>query len=651
MLKEKAVASLGQDSLLMPAWIKAALAANDRLKLYLSILQAAAQHARSPETPIADWGRELAQIGLHDSNWLLELIKSAYMDDRALVFPQLPLLFNALGSDLLVMARPVCDAAQEGGIDFAARRDLWLRRLHVMADEEGLEPEALASLTRGNRKEGDSFHVLVMDLHRQLNALSSRIATEDVEGAHVWQIEEGDRALIRAFMHGLQRTAPLKLSHPGLDTAVTRDGSRLLIQNDIGTNDVHVLVIEVESLAMSLTYSDLHAGRFAFFRRMLEEVGCEWTVFDPVISDGLNAGRPYQIGKAALLARDKVALCAALDGVASRIVFVIDWNRARKRLQRFVGKSQARELLWQAAKEGWGHMAWLQAGAEKLVFEAMQAVDSEAFRIGDRLDDVLGEAPAFEFMLELLRIASVMLRDRQPVSLVADEARMLLARMLRQRTFEFDLMAEHAAYCHALAQALCDALEGTLIQDAAACEAHVLRCKTWERQADHLLMSARQRAERQSRWAPVVDLLDRADDVADALEEANFIHTLTLTEPLAGLPGPVNDVLRRLAETTLAAIQDQVRAVEIARHLSREADTADSESFLQTLWRMLRAERICDDLLRQARRVIIQTLHASPAELLLATDLASTMEKATDSLLSAGYALRRVVFRNAEMSP
>ena len=44
MLKEKAVASLGQPSLLMPAWIKAALAANDRLKLYLTLLQSAAQH-------------------------------------------------------------------------------------------------------------------------------------------------------------------------------------------------------------------------------------------------------------------------------------------------------------------------------------------------------------------------------------------------------------------------------------------------------------------------------------------------------------------------------------------------------------------------------------------------------------------------------
>ena len=33
MLKEKVVASLGQQSLLMPAWVKAALLANDRLRL------------------------------------------------------------------------------------------------------------------------------------------------------------------------------------------------------------------------------------------------------------------------------------------------------------------------------------------------------------------------------------------------------------------------------------------------------------------------------------------------------------------------------------------------------------------------------------------------------------------------------------------
>ncbi|NDP61192.1 DUF47 family protein [Polaromonas sp.] len=650
MLKEKAVASLGQSSLLMPAWVKAALLANDRLKLYLSMIQSAAQHAASPDNPAADWGRELAQCGLHGAAWLQELVKTAYLDDRTLVIPQLEQLLGAMASDLSLMARPLAEGGREHHPQLIARRDIWLQKIHVMEDEEGLGPQALADLTRGDRKHGDSFHILVMDLHKQLNATASEIATEDIDGAHVWQIDETDRPLIKAFMRGLHRTAPLKFSHPGLDTAVTRNGSQLLIQNDIGTNDVHVLVIEVEQRTINLTYSDLHAGRFEFFRQMLEVAGFEWTVYDPVTSDGLNAGKPYQVGKAHLKADDDEILMDGLEAVASRIVFVIDWNRARKRLQNFVKKPQAQAILRRAAEEELGHMAWLLAGGERLVFNAMQAVDSEAFRVGDRLDDILGEASASDFLLEILRMSSIMLRQQQPVALVADEAQMLLARVLRQRTFEFDLLAEHAAYCHAIAQALCEALENATAVDENQNASLVLRAKTWERQADHLLIDARQRAERQSRWRPVVELLEKADDVADALEEAFFIHSMTLGEPLQGLPAPVTEVLRHLADTTLAAIQDQVKAIEIARQVSEYGDAVDSDLFLQTLWRMLRAERLCDELSRQARKSIVISLHASPAGLLLASDLATTIEKASDGLLAAGYALRKMVLTKTGMT-
>ena len=641
MLKEKAVASLGKKSLLLPAWIKAALAANDRLKLYLSMLQSAAQHAAAPQAPVTDWGSELSQAGLHDLRWLQDLVKGAYFEERTLVSPQLAQLLDALAADLSIMARPICEGGRASQPALLARRDMWLQKLPAMSEKHGLDRESLTELTQGNRKSADSLHLLIMDMHKQLNAMASEISTENLDGAHVWQIKDADRPLIQAFMRGLHRTAPLKFSHPGLDTTATRDGSRLLIQNDIGTNDVHVLVIEVERHAINLTYSDLHAGRFDFFRHMLEALSYEWTVQEPMSTDGLNEGKPYQIGKAVFQARNSDLLMEGLEALASRIVFVIDWNRARKRLQNFVQKPQAHALLRRAAKEEWGHMAWLQAGGERLVFNAMQAVDNEAFRIGDRLDEVLGETVASEFLLDLMRISSLMLRQQQPVSLIADEARMLLARVLHQRTFEFDLLADHAAYCHALAQALSEALESG---SALNCADMVGRAKNWERQADHILMDARQRAEQQSRWLPVVDLLAKADDVADALEEASFMLSLTLVEPLSGLPLPVYEALRRLADTTLAALQDQVKAIEVARHISDQGDPADSDAFLQTLWRMLRAEKLCDELLRQARMTIVQSLHALPAEFFLANELASTIEQATDSLLAFGYALRQVVF-------
>jgi len=643
--KESAVASLGQSSLLLPAWIKAALQANDRLKLYLSVLQSAAQRAANPAANSPDWAREIAHLGLRDATWLKEVATTAYLQDQTLIVPELSLWLEALAADLSIMARPLCDIAEHRNAALAARRDLWLQRIDELNDEEGLSPQALNDLTHGNRHGSDSFHLLVMDLHKQLNTVAVAVATEDVDGAHVWQVEDADRPLIRAFMRGLSRTAALKFNHPGLDTAVTRDGQRLLIQNDIGTNDAHVLVIEVERRTIHLTYSDLHVARFGFFQQMLEGIGFEWTVFDPRTTEGMNQGKPYQVGNAVYSAADDAALQDALEAVASRIVFVIDWNRARKRLQAFVRKPVAVAVLRFAADHDLGHMAWLLAGGDQLIYEAMQAVDGDAFRIGDRLDQVLGEAAAQAFLQDLLRVASVKLREQQPMALIADEARLLLARVLQRRTFEFDLLAEHAAFCHALALALSEALEfATTTADG------VQRAKNWERKADHLLIEARRRAERQPRWLPMVHLLDNMDDIADALEEATFIHSMMQAPPLAGLPPTVSAVLGELADTTLAAIQDQIKAIEIARHMSEHTEPADSEAFLQALWRMLRAERICDDLLRTARARIVQTLHATPVVFLLATELAATIENATDSLLTAGYALRKLVFNKSGMS-
>ena len=642
MLKDKAVASLGQQTLLMPAWITAALAANDRLKLYLSLTQAAAQHARKPEDSIGNWSQELARAGLRDAGWTQDLVRHAYNDEGMLVLSHMPQLLQALGEDLQIMARPVVDGGMvKDASGFEQRRNHWLELLQSMHDHEGLTQEALTALTHGERKAGDSFHLLVMDLHKQINALASSVATENLDDAHVWNIQKDDRALVRAFMRGLHRTAPLKFNHPGLDTAVTRDGKRLLIQNDIGTNDAHVLVIEVEEQTIRLTYSDLHPPRFKFFQSLLENAGFVWKVSEPVISRDLNEGKPYTVGIATLQAADQTALEQGLEDIASRIVFVIDWNRARKRLQMFVSKAQAISILEHTSEHRWGHMGWLLAGGESLVYDTMEAVGSDTFRIGERLDAVLGETGARAFLIELLHNCSELLQQQQPLTLVQDKARLLLGRVLPQRHVEFDLLAEHAAFCHALAQTLCDVL-------TQGCNGHcdqvVQRAKNWEHRADHLLATARQRAERQPHWRAVVDLLVQADNVADALEESAFIYTLTLVEPINGLPPSVMEVLGKLADTTLVAIQDLVKAIEIARLLDAGIDTTDSDAFLQILWRMLRAERLCDDLLRTARQHIVQTLHAQPAAMLLATELATTIEGASDALVATGYALRQMAF-------
>lgn len=648
MEKTSVVASLGQSSLLLPAWIHAALRANDRLKLLLTLLQSAHAHAWHPRQPVADWSHELAAAGLHGS-WLRDLPSSASRDGEATLVPELPRLAALLASELATMARPVLAATTDA--DLTARCSSWQTWLEAIHDEV-LDTQRLHQLTHGQRakdgKSDDSLHLLVMDLHKRLNQLAAGLHSEQIDGAQVWQLDDAnDRARVAAFMRGLQRTAWLKFDHPGLETAATRDGERLLIQNDIGTSDAHVLVLEVVGLRISLTYSDLHRSRFAFFQRQLAELGAQWHESGTRRDANLNQGEAYQYGVATFDAENEPRLQTLLEAIAARIVFLIDWNRARKRLQHFVRKERAIALLEEAVRQEIGHIGWLRAGGERLVYDAMQAVGERAFRIGDRLDEVLGEAAAEAYLLALMRLATQAARQQQPRAMVADEARLQLARQLQRRQPELELLAEHAAYCEALAAAVAGALQPPL-PHAEEAQRLAQRGKDWERRADHLVMHARQQAMRQPRWRPLSTLIERFDDAADALEECTFVISLA-AEHRHGWDTPLHALLQRLAEAVLNATQEQVKALALARRLDGQREDDDHDAFVTATWQVLRAERECDDLLRQIRRHALAHTRDT-ASLLVALDLAGQLERTSDHLLAAAYGLREWVFSHSGVS-
>jgi uncharacterized protein Yka (UPF0111/DUF47 family) len=659
MRKGQALATLGQRGLLLPVWVKAALAANDRLKLYLTVLQAAASHAEHPEHDAIDLSHELAAAGVATASWLHDLPAGASRVDDVLTVPELERLVACLRDDLATMARPVLESTTDDA-EPHLRVQRWLDWLASLHGEQ-LDSTQLRSLTHGHRGAAlsdDSLHILVMDLHKQINHLAAELASEDIDGAHVWQLDEADRPRVQAFMRGLNRTKPLKFDHPGLDTAATRDGDKLLLQNDIGTNDAHVLVIQVQTAAsdapadasaaatITLTYSDLHRSRFAFFQALLTPLGAVWSVPESRVNADLNDGAAYTVGTARFECPDEGSLCAALEGIGAQIVFLIDWNRARKRLQAFVDKAGAIAVLTEAARAEVGHMAWLQAGAERLMFDAMQAAGEGLFRIGDRLDTVLGDAAAQALMLDVLRLATQATLRGQPAALIADETQLLLARQTRQRSGEFDLLEEHAAYCQALAQGVCDVLghghDG--LRDTAPELA--ARAKTWERRADQLVSHARHQAERLPHWRPVLQLLAQSDDVADALEEAAFMLSLIADHHQKGWNSEVRRVLARLAQTVLQATQDHIKSLTIARTLRRDSEAGDHDAFLAASWAVLHAEHQCDELLRQARRTLLGALDDAPS-LMLANDLAMTLELASDRLQAAAYGLRELAFNQA----
>ncbi|HEY9213318.1 MAG TPA: hypothetical protein VIQ29_10760 [Ancylobacter sp.] len=642
MEKTGVVASLGELQLLRPAWTKAALAANDRLKLYLTVLQAAQAHAEQPSNVPLNLKREFAAAQV-DAQWLTDLPSLAYLEGDILHLAELPRLIEALRDDLRFMARPLDgddDPAHQTLMARVAHWCDWFDRQHT----DTLAPAQIKAITSGNRHGDDSFHVLIMDLHKALNHLSAEFSNEEIEGAHVWQLNPGDRPRISAFMRGLNRTRALKLNHPGLDTAATRDGDRLLIQNDIGTNDAHVIVVQVEGLRITLIYSDLHERRFAFFQAMLSDIGGIWSSTSTRSTAGLNADEAYCVGTATFDCKDDDKLLATLDAVGSRIVFLIDWNRARKQLNLFVGKSESVAILTEAARREVGHMGWLAAGAEQLIHGAMQALGTDHFRIGQRLDQVMGEAQAKEFLIEALALTSQSMRQRQPLPLVADAIRLLLLRYSRKHREEFDLLSEHAAFCQALAEGLRDAIAHGHERDAKAAAKFAERAKNWERQADLQVIKSRSLAENRPSWLPFVRLIERADDVADALEEAAFLLSLLAENHRREVwHHDVKEQLRKLADATLTATQDHIKALGIARCLSEESSAEDQQEFIATSWRVLNAEQQCDVLFREVRRALAKHVDDAATHA-LSTDFAAAIEAATDALLATTYGLRDLAF-------
>lgn len=76
-----------------------------------------------------------------------------------------------------------------------------------------------------------------------------------------------------------------------------------------------MLVLQVEALRVTLTYSDLQAVRFESFQRLLTETGAQWSELATRTTPGLNRGEAYCIGTASWQVADESELLARLETV------------------------------------------------------------------------------------------------------------------------------------------------------------------------------------------------------------------------------------------------------------------------------------------------------------------------------------------------
>lgn len=645
--KASIVASLGERKLALPRMVNVALGANDRIKYLFTLLQAARRQADDPIAAPPRLHNERLQAGIDDVTLDDVPGEAERVDADTYRVPALPRILDAIRLDLGTMLQAIL--AGEDDLEAKERESFQQRAAAVLpelAKPQGdlIRGATIDGLTRAQRDEGDSAHLLLMDMHKALNRLQHALAGETLDGAAVYELAPQDRLVVQAFMKGVRRTAPLKFDHPGLGTTATRSGTRLVIQNDIGTTDAHVLVVHVEGLTCVLTYTDVHLQRLLFFQSLFARDAVSWedtrSVRDRSTDEGL-----YHLALGRYEARDDSDLLEYVAFLGSRIVFLIDWNKARKRLRSLVRKRTALRLLRWAADEEVGHIAFLRLGGDRVVFEALDFAARGELHLGQSLEDLLGTARATEFLQFVLRTASEAARAGHPESLVIDEIRAeLLSHVRGSRLGLLDLAGEHASLVVEIAAAVRDALQG--LRDGGGpsqAERLASRAKTWESDADRLLNQARGAGAASEDARFLQGFIEQADDVADDLEDAAFF--VTLLDPSVDL-APVLEALIDLGNLLATGSQELVKALSTMRAGTPGTSREDTVEFLEAVHRIAGVEHEADISRRRVAGMLARSA-VQARQIFVASECAARLERASDALLRVAFRLRDHVLRDA----
>ena len=635
--------TIGAPGLVLPDFIARGLAANDRVEYYLSLLKAAQAHAQSPQQPASNLRLQRESSGIADSSLDRIVEESSSRGNGMTYIPGACAILDALFDGLRNMLAAI-DAAGAVRTDVRDRASLYRRRLDALATtlrackDDQMTNATIGELTTVSRNGHDTVHQLIVDMHGELDALQNAVAIETIDGAQVYNVTDADRPLIRAFMTGVQETAGLKFSHAGLGTTASRDGDRLSIQNSLGSAPGPVVLVHLEHLVVTITCRDVHRARLRFFQGLLDAYSITWT---PAPTP--EGGFEMSVGK--YIADTRAHIEQFLRFLGSRLVFLIDWNRARKRLGRLVSKRSAVELLRWAADNNVGHRGFLEAGDVALVETAFDRAVPLQTRFGVRLDELLGAQSARLFLMFVLRATSWGLSTGQSLRLIEDKVEAELLRYLE--TPERHVLAgvaQHATMIVALAERVRQELTrrrsstetGSDSGDSRASEL----ARAWTARADAMLHEERRLMAVRDDAHQLRPLLIEAAGAASALEETAFM--LPLIPP--DIDAELFSLLEALIERVDTTAREYLRCLEEGQDLSRASERLDVDNFLMTIDRLAALGRDTS----AARRAFTERLLRGSSdcrELYALTTVADGLERAASTLSRCGAIVRDQVLR------
>ncbi len=636
-MKSHIIEHLGQTDLLLPALIAEGLAANDRVKVRLSVLQAAGRRAQDPEGAPFDLGDECRGAGI-DATAMKALVNSAgKIAGGQVAATGLDDLKASVRDDVATMIRAVSAADTAEG-------DTATARLDTFATELASDPPDHIAATRIARLTGiadggsDSLHRLVMDLHKALNRQATAHAEEVLAGAHVSGLRDADRPAVEAFMRGVEATRGLKFGHPGLSTTAVQAGGRLTIQNDIGETDAHVVVIAVDGTEVTVTYTDVHRARAKFFARLSRDFPVDWSGLDRKNAEGLGDDGTFYLVTGRYAAPDAAARDAFLELLGASLVFLIDWNKARKLLRTWVSKGDAIDILDWGARNRVGHRGFLALGGGDLVASAVHHATPTRIGFGERLDRVLGREAANDFLKTVLRVSAEALLEGGSVRLARDRIETDLVRHLQR--IDATLLAIVIRQS-GLAREIAAGIARFVAEQQAQRPGDGAGLARWarriEEKADKIAVEARREVVRFEADRTITSLVDRIEDVIDDLEQAAFVASLLPDGVGPGLLRP----LALLCASTITGTEAAATGIAAASDIP-DGQRVDSEDALAAVGRLLQAEHEADAAEREVTALVLRGEHDLKTSLSV-LELARALERATDRLAGFGHLLRERV--------
>ena len=634
-MKTQIIEQLGQKDLLLPARLAEGLAANDRVKARLSVLQAAAAHARDPGAPFG-LAEECRSAGLDAFAMETLVDRASRSGDGRLSAPGLGDLCAAILSDVTAMAQAVAAGGAESGA--ATQRLASLVHDTVPGATDEMELTAVGKLTDVSGRTGDSLHRLVMDLHKALNNLAACHAKQTVAGVPAYGLLPQDRAAVEAFMRGLEATKQLKFGHPGLATTAARSGEKLTIQNDIGETDAHVVLIAVEPDAVTVTYTDVHLPRAQFFTGLFKNFPVQWSGLERRSVAGAAEGGLFYLVTGRCPTPSEGDRNAFLETVGASLVFLIDWNKARKLLRTWLPKSDAVEILDWAARQRIGHRAFLELGGGEFLGAAVRHAASNRIGFGEQLDRVLGRTAAIDFLKTVLRISSEALLRGSSVRLARDRIEADFVRHLeRVDAALLAVVVRQAGLAHEIGTAVSQLLAERRRRSSSDLAGLARKARRIEEKADRIALEARNEIARLDTDRNVERLINHMENAIDELEQAAFNASLIPDELPLALIDPLEELCAAVVLGIEAAAAGSAAAAEVP-----EGHRVDSEDAIAAVGRLLDAEHKGDGAERKVTAAVLNGEFDLKTALSV-LDLAHALERATDRLADFAHALREHV--------